>query len=101
MIKVTYQAQKRNILHINITGHARSVEPGENDLVCAGASSVIFGILNSLNPKFIDIVIKENEVDLKSKQINSREQILLTALLTSLTTIQNNYGKYIQIKEEE
>lgn len=102
MIKVVVKKIDEAILSVRISGHAYSGEPG-HDLVCAGVSSVVFGILNSI--KDVDtsfrVKISDGLVELTPLYRPSNEnKIILDVLMTSLKTIEENYGKYIAIREE-
>lgn len=102
MIKVVVKKIEEEVLGIRISGHAYSGEPG-HDLVCAGVSSVVFGILNSLKDieTGFKVSISEGLVEIKPLYRPSLEnKIILSVLMTSLKTIEENYGKYIAIREE-
>ena len=52
MVQVSIKTLRQNIKEVIIKGHANSNSgKDEFDLVCAGISSVVYGVLNSLELK--------------------------------------------------
>ncbi len=100
MIDVKYNLKNNNIINFSIKGHAESTFPGENDLVCAGTSAIVFGILNSLNHEFTKIIVKDNLITIKVLKEDAETQIILKILITSLKTVENQYHQYIKIIKE-
>ncbi len=101
MIKAIFSYSNKNIISFTISGHAESVKKGENDLVCAGVSSVVFGILNSLDEKYLIIKIEENNISINIKELNQKNSIILDVLFTSLKTIEDRNEKYLKIFKKE
>lgn len=107
MIKVDIQKKVDNIKQIIVDGHADFAEHGM-DIVCAGVSSVVFGMINSIDSldedvKF-DISVNEDEtghLTYRSLQSTKKEQLLLQAMIVSLKTIEENYSEYITIETRE
>jgi len=88
-----------------MSGHALFANHG-NDIVCAGASAVSFGAVNSIialtgvQPEieqgedgFLRCVFPEN----LPEDIQEKVQLLLEGMIVSLQTIERDYGKYIKI----
>lgn len=104
MIKVHITRHQGIVQEITISGHANSGEYGK-DLVCAGVSSVTTGVCNTLaNHNFLDegtIVYKEGYVSITSKNMTSEHQLILETLITTLENIEENYGTYIRIINQE
>jgi uncharacterized protein YsxB (DUF464 family) len=98
MIKVKLETSTQ-IDSINISGHASSDEYGK-DLVCAGVSSVVFGLLNSLDGDKVDIKVEEDEVDIKAKSKDEKTQIILQALFIALSTIEDQNKEYMKIERK-
>lgn len=106
MIKVTFNVLQERITSFTMSGHADFAEKG-SDIVCAGASTVSFGIVNAImsltdiQPEiklgedggYLSCVIPENI----SNESQEKVQLLLHALLVSLQTLERDYGKYIKI----
>ena len=98
MIKASFYYEKIDISLFKISGHANSMnENSKYDLVCAGVSAVVFGILNSIPKEGVTIDVQENNIEIKVNYFDEKTQIILKTLLTSLETIENNNKKYIEI----
>ena len=99
MIKVLIKQEEKKIVSLEVKGHANSAPNGE-DLVCAGVSSILTGGLNNLeNPKDFDIKLDEGYAYVKAKgSISSHDEVVLETIVTSLKTMEESYGKFIQIK---
>ncbi|WP_458412360.1 ribosomal-processing cysteine protease Prp [Schinkia sp. CFF1] len=108
MIKVIITRRAdQSIDSFEISGHAES-GPYGHDLVCAAVSAVSFGAVNAVyalcqtkmtieqgkKGGFLRCVVPE----LPDQQTNEKVQLLLEGMRVSLQTIENDYGKYIQIK---
>jgi uncharacterized protein YsxB (DUF464 family) len=105
MINVTISKEQSGRIHsFEMTGHANFAEHGK-DLVCAGASAVVFGSVNAIHKltgitpeiiqhadggylKVVFHVAKEND---------SEYQLIIQAMIVSLQTIELDYGEHIQI----
>lgn len=89
---------KKNIKKVTISGHANSKKHNEKyDLVCAGVSSIVYGIINSLNENDVKINIDNGFVEILIKRNTIESKIILNVLHTSLKTIEENNKKYINI----
>lgn len=99
MIKVLIKTEEKKFKSLEVTGHANSAEAGK-DLICAGVSSVLTGGLNNLqNPKDFDIKLDEGYAYVEAKNsISSHDEVVLETIIVSLKTIEESYGKFIQIK---
>ncbi|UQD52888.1 ribosomal-processing cysteine protease Prp [Bacillus methanolicus] len=106
MIKITInRTESGQIQSFTMSGHAGFAEYG-NDIVCAGASAVSFGALNSVIALTgIEPVIEQEEsgflrcefpMDLP-KETQEKVQLLLEGMVVSLQTIERDYGKHIKI----
>ncbi|OIJ10554.1 hypothetical protein BKP45_12490 [Anaerobacillus alkalidiazotrophicus] len=109
MITVTVvRHTDNNIVSFEMSGHADSGPYGQ-DIVCAGASAVSFGTVNAID-KLCDVQL-EVEMDddggflrctvPKGLDVSTYEkvQLLLEAMVVSLTSISEQYGKHIKISE--
>lgn len=107
MIKVEVLKEVSQVKRVTVDGHADFAEHGM-DIVCAGVSAVVFGMINSIdalddNVQF-DISANENEtghLTYRSLKSTDKEQLLLQAMLLSLKTIEENYSEYITIETRE
>lgn len=97
MIKAKYLTNNSKFEFFEITGHAQTTKNVVNDLVCAGVSSIVFGILNSLNQDEITIEVSDNLVIIK-ENCNDENEIILKVLLKSLKTVESSYQEFIKIK---
>ncbi|HZG73713.1 MAG TPA: ribosomal-processing cysteine protease Prp [Chondromyces sp.] len=94
------------ISSFTMDGHADFAEKGK-DLVCAGASAVSFGALNSiiaLTGAPLDIEQGEgggflhcSVPDNLPEETEEKVQLLLRGMVVSLQTIERDYGQYINI----
>ncbi len=106
MIETTiYRTETGRVRSFTMSGHALFANHG-NDIVCAGASAVSFGAVNSIialtgvQPEieqgedgFLRCVFPEN----LPEDIQEKVQLLLEGMIVSLQTIERDYGKYIKI----
>jgi uncharacterized protein YsxB (DUF464 family) len=97
------------IRSFTMDGHADFAEYGQ-DIVCAGASAVSFGAINSImvltnvEPEieqkggggFLRCVIPETTTGKEMEKV----QLLLEAMVVSLQTIEQQYGDFIKISFE-
>ncbi len=108
MIKVKVRRNDNGtISSFEMSGHAES-GPYGHDLVCAGASAVSFGALNAVMSLLdTDLEVSQGEdggflrcvVPETDRDTDEKVQLLLEGMLVSLQTIENDYGKYITIKD--
>ena len=106
MIRITINRTKSGMIHsFALEGHADFANRGE-DIVCAGASAVSFGTVNSVikltgvepdiemgEGGFLHCVIPEG----LSEEVQEKVQLLLEGMIVSLQTIEQDYGKHIKI----
>ncbi|MGM9927840.1 MAG: ribosomal-processing cysteine protease Prp [Bacillus sp. (in: firmicutes)] len=106
MITVKFDYTQGKISSFTLSGHANFAKHG-SDIVCAGASAVTFGAVNSIiGLTDVKPIIDTNgdggylhcriPADL-SAESEEKVQLLLEAMLISLQTIERDYGKYIKI----
>ncbi len=101
MVQVKLLKKKKQLNKITISGHAGDVPAGEN-LVCAGVSTVVIGLLNA-----IDIMaagsckIVTNDDNTEIEIINSTDKLetILKTGIIQLETIEEIYPKFIKITE--
>ena len=99
MIKVLIKKEENKFVSLEVKGHSNSAPHGE-DLICAAVSAVLTGGLNNLeNPKDFTIKLNEGDAQVKAnKPVSSHDEIVLETIIVSLKTIEESYGKFIQIK---
>lgn len=109
MIKVAISRNQDNkIISFEMSGHADSGPHGQ-DIVCAGASAVSFGTVNAIDTLCnvrLEVEMNNDDGFLRCTVPNGLDvqtfekvQLLLEAMVVSLTSISEQYGKYIKIKE--
>lgn len=106
MIQTTiYRTESGRVQSFTLSGHALFAKRG-NDIVCAGASAVSFGAINSIialtgvKPEieqgedgFLRCVLPDN----LPEDVQEKVQLLLEGMIVSLQTIERDYGKHIKI----
>ena len=103
MIRIKVLKKNNNIEKITFRGHANYAEYGK-DIVCAAASATVLTTINgilSLDSSTIDVIQKDNNIDISIIKHNNISDKLLSNMLKSLKTIKSNYPKNIEIIEEE
>lgn len=101
MIKVNVLVDK-NIKEINIVGHALYDEYGK-DIVCSATSSIVITSVNaiiSFNPNYISYEQSKDKFTIRINEHNDVVDKLVTNMLNLLKELENDYPKYIKIKEE-
>jgi hypothetical protein len=88
------------ISDIEIKGHALSGRYNK-DIVCAGISSVVFGICNALNElsSYNEelIIFKDEMIKISDISNDKNVQLICEVLIVQLETIKRSYPKYIEI----
>ena len=99
MIKVLINYEEKKFKSLEVKGHANSGPYGQ-DLVCAAVSAILTGGANNLeNKKGFDIKLLEGEALIKAiDTVSSHDEVVLETMIVSLKTIEESYGKFIQIK---
>ena len=103
MIRIKVLKKNNNIEKITFRGHANYAEYGK-DIVCSAASATVLTTINgilSLDSSTIDVIQKDNNIDISIIKHNNISDKLLSNMLNSLKTIRSNYPKNIEIIEEE
>lgn len=102
MIEVHVKREHDHIISFTMNGHADFAERG-SDLVCAGASSIAFGMVNAISEmKEVEPIIEESEGYLHyvvpTEWINdSTTQTLLTGMEYQLRSLAYSYPDHIKI----
>lgn len=99
MINVTLRLNPQGIVGLEVSGHAMAGEYG-HDLVCAGVSCVMTGLLNALSLKTeYHCQIDENTMVVTTENVTEEGQLILEVGLIQLETIASQFPQNIQIKE--
>ncbi len=98
-IKLNDEGQITDVI---MDGHADFAEHGQ-DIVCAGASAVVFGSVNAI----IGLTAERPDIDYSDDggyfhvrsvdTSNEQAQLILQSLLVSLQTIEEEYNEYIKL----
>ena len=102
MILVNVRRHGDEIMELDVSGHAGQAPRGE-DLVCAGASSIMVGALNAIDQLADGSCALLDEAHIKITQLkeNERAKLLLASTLISLQTLESSYSRYIKIQIQE
>ncbi len=98
-IKLNDEGQITDVI---MDGHADFAEHGQ-DIVCAGASAVVFGSVNAI----IGLTAERPDIDYSDEggyfhvrsvdTSNEQAQLILQSMLVSLQTIEEEYNEYIKL----
>ncbi|MEG0469398.1 MAG: ribosomal-processing cysteine protease Prp [Longicatena sp.] len=103
MVKVSIRRKDSIIRDITVVGHADSGPHGQ-DLVCAGVSSITFGMMNALDELVngaCDFNISESQINIRLQQESKEAQMLLEAYVIQLRTLEENYQNNIKLNDQE
>lgn len=104
MVKVSVKFKKDVIVGIDVYDHANSGDYGQ-DLVCAGVSSICFGILNALDELCKDacvLEVKDAYVSVALKdETCAKAQTILYTMYIQLQVMEHSYDKFIKITKAE
>ncbi len=95
--------ERESTLKVEVQGHANFSQEG-SDIVCSAVSMIMFTIANKLDEmeKFITIEIdEENGGYMQIEIIKNDEEttLLFDTLIFGLKMVEEQYQKYIEIKE--
>lgn len=102
MIKVNVLVNDK-IKEIKITGHANYDEYGK-DIVCSATSSIVITTINAIllfDEGYIDYKEEKDKFTIKVNKHDDILEKLITNMLNMLKELENDYPKYIKIKEEK
>ena len=100
MILVKYGFEEGRYSYLNVKGHAMSDDFGK-DLICAGVSSIMFGLMNAIDMVDKQVVIKvlDNNIEIINNGDNTKVDNYLELAVLQLKTIEESYSQYIKIDE--
>ena len=102
MIKVLFTKKSNHINYFEISGHAITNTNQKDDLVCAGVSAIVFGILNSLDKyknSQTEIKLGKNQIIIYNNIVDAKIDLILDILYIQLLTIYKTNKNYINWKE--
>ncbi|MBC1558130.1 ribosomal-processing cysteine protease Prp [Listeria booriae] len=106
MIHADFIRRDEQIVAFEMDGHANFAEQGA-DLVCAGATSIAFGMVNAISEKMgIEPVMEEDDGYLyysvpEDLEGNEVVQILLEGMEHQLISLAYSYPDYIRINSKK
>lgn len=101
MVNVQVKRKDQQIHEILISGHAEFKVAGE-DIVCAGISSIVFGMINAIDQMFedaCDINLGENKIIIKVNKTSENLFSILAAMIIQLECVEESYKDKIKIKQ--
>ena len=100
MIHVYYGSCDNHYNYLLVKGHAMSDDFGR-DLICAGVSSIVFGLMNAIDmvDKQANISVEDNQIEIELSEINDKTDNYLELAILQLKTIEESYSQYIKIDE--
>ncbi|GIP10017.1 MAG: ribosomal-processing cysteine protease Prp [Paenibacillus macerans] len=98
--------QDNGIAGFEVEGHAGYAKAGE-DIVCAGVSAITVGTVNSIEELTAVVMdsrmkngfLSANLPSAVRPEAEEQVQLLLASLVVMLKSIEESYGKYIQIQD--
>lgn len=101
MIKVNVLVSDK-VKKIIIAGHANYDEYGK-DIVCSSASSIVITTVNAIiafDESYINYKEEKDKFTIEINKYDDTLEKLITNMLNMLKELENDYPKYIKIKEE-
>lgn len=101
MIKVEITKSDQGIQKMMVSGHALFEVSGQ-DIVCAGVSSIMVGLLNALDLKteyHVEINDEANFMLIETQQVTKTGQLICEVGLVQLQTVAQQFPSYIKIRE--
>ncbi len=102
MIQIKIKCSDSQIKEMSVKGHAGYDEAGK-DLVCAGVSSIMFGLLNALDEmseNAVEISVHDR-IEIRTDSMDPILQTILKTGMIQLKTVEESYPDFIKIKIQE
>ena len=102
MIRVNCSESDGHITHLEVRGHADYAAHGE-DLVCAGVSTVVFGLCNALDEiAGIDTIrVDQNLIAVDILKPDQTTDTIMRTGLIQLMTVEEQYSHFMKIQLTE
>lgn len=102
MIKVNVSLKDDFIRVVEVKGHANSAPYGQ-DLVCAAASSIVYGLGNALDmlSADVDVTIHQNKALFQTSCTKEKTQVILKTGVIQLETLAEVNKDFIKINKME
>ena len=101
MIKVLYEVREERYVSLDVSGHAEYGEYGK-DLICASASSIMFGLMNALDALGEDVLIEQedNRIMIEDHSSSQVVQDYIELVIMQMKTIEASYGDFIRVERK-
>lgn len=102
MIRVNCTVKDSHIIHLDLSGHSESAARGE-DLICAGVSTVVFGLCNALDEiAGIDTIrVDQNLIAVDILKPDQTTDTIMRTGLIQLMTVEEQYSHFMKIQLTE
>ena len=102
MIRVNCAVKDGHIVHLKAKGHSESAARGE-DLICAGVSTVVFGLCNALDEiAGIDTIrVDQNLIAVDILKPDQTTDTIMRTGLIQLMTVEEQYSQFMKIQLTE
>ncbi len=102
MIRVNCTVKDGHIVHLDLSGHSESAARGE-DLICAGVSTVVFGLCNALDEiAGIDTIrVDQNLIAVDILKPDQTTDTVMRTGLIQLMTVEEQYSHFMKIQLTE
>lgn len=105
MKAVFYRDPVKGLTGFQISGHAGYARYG-SDIVCSAVSALSENTVNAIERFTSDqaeLTVREKDgfMEYHLKTVSPESTLLMNALRLGLESIEESYGKYLEIKEEE
>ena len=100
MISVKYGFNDGHYTYLSVKGHAMSDDYGK-DLICAGVSSIMFGLMNAIDMVDKQVILNDlgNQLEIINNGTDEKVNNYLELAVLQLKTIEESYSQYIKIDE--
>lgn len=101
MIRVLYEVRDERYVSLDVSGHAEYGEYGK-DLICASASSIMFGLMNALDALGEDVLIEQedNRIMIEDHSSSDIVQDYFELVIMQMKTIEASYGDFIRVERK-
>ena len=103
MIWVKYQTRNDAFVSLDISGHARFREEGQ-DIVCAAASLTGIGLLNAIDemePDACELIKEDNRIYVKVLHDSEQLQTILMTSYHIFKTLEYKFRLYVRVRKTE
>ena len=102
MISVNVTVKDSHYTHMEISGHSESADAGE-DVICAGVSSISFGLCNALDmlAGIETINVGNNKITIDITEPNDTTDLILETGVIQLRTVEDFNGQFMKVNITE